>query len=241
MEICDSSLTTDTAGYGKSYFSPTYRCGVNYDYAAASLVVYWNYQNSFCRSPGSAESGQPGNGQLTQFHTGSFFRASSSLSDFTLVELDDPPVPAFNHFWAGWDRSTGDHTCTAGVPCSGIHHPNTQEKRITYATTNTATTSWLGNTSPGDGTHIWVHWATDPPGPFTVPGVTEPGSSGSPLYNGAGRFIGQLHGGPSACGATGDGLSDYYGRFSVSWKGGGTNSTRLSNLLDAGNNGAIAV
>jgi hypothetical protein len=86
-----------------------------------------------------------------------------------------------------------------------------------------------------------VHWATDPPGPFTVPGVTEPGSSGSPLYDAAGRFIGQLHGGASACGATGDNLSDIYGRFSVSWTGGGTNSTRLSNWLDAGNTGAMAI
>jgi len=100
-------------------------------------------------------------------------------------------------------------------------------------------TSYNSPTSPGDGTHLWARWATDPPGPFTVPGVTEPGSSGSPLYNSAGRFVGQLHGGPSACGATGNNLSDYYGRFSVSWTGGGTNSTRLSNWLDAGNTGAV--
>ncbi len=238
--FCSGSLINDTASDGKMYFITANHCGVSAG-SAFSLVVYWNYQNSFCRNPGSAESGQPGDGQLTQFHTGSFFRAGSSLSDFALVELDDPPVPAFNHFWAGWDRSTGDHACTAGVPCAGIHHPNTDEKRITYSTTNTATTSWLGTTSPGDGTHIWVHWATDPPGPFTVPGVTEPGSSGSPLYNSARRFIGQLHGGPSYCGATGDGLSDYYGRFSVSWTGEGTNSTRLSNWLDAGNTGAVAI
>jgi hypothetical protein len=71
--------------------------------------------------------------------------------------------------------------------------------------------------------------------------VTEPGSSGSPLYSQAGRFIGQLHGGPSACGATGDNLSDYYGRLSVSWTGGGTNSTRVSNWLDPGNTGVMTV
>ena len=124
-------------------------------------------------------------------------------------------------------------------PCASIHHPSTDEKRITYVTTTMATTSYSGTTSPGDGTHIWARWATDPPGPFTVPGVTEPGSSGSPLYSSAGRFVGQLHGGPSSCGATGNNLSDYYGRFSVSWTGGGTNSTRLSNWLDAGSTGAI--
>jgi subtilisin-like proprotein convertase family protein len=238
--FCSGSLINDTANDRKMYFMTANHCTINSG-NAASLVVYWNYQNSFCRTPGSAQSGQAGDGTLTQFHTGSFFRAANAPSDFTLVELDDPAVAAYNHFWAGWDRSAGDFTCTAGSPCAGIHHPSTDEKRITYVTTNTATTSYSGTTSPGDGTHVWAHWATDPPGPFTVPGVTEGGSSGSPLYNASGRFIGQLHGGPSSCGATGDNLSDYYGRFSVSWTGGGTNSTRLSNWLDAGNTGATTI
>jgi hypothetical protein len=238
--FCTGSLLNDTAGDRKMYFITANHCGITSS-NAASLVVYWNYQNSFCRAPGSAQSGQPGDGQLNQFHTGSFFRSTSAASDFTLVELDDPPVAAYNHHWAGWDRSTGNFACTAGSPCAAIHHPSTDEKRITYVTTSTATTSYSGTSSPGDGTHIWAHWATDPPGPYTVPGVTEPGSSGSPLYSEAGRFIGQLHGGPSACGATGDNLSDYYGRLSVSWTGGGTNSTRLSNWLDAAATGAVTV
>jgi lysyl endopeptidase len=238
--FCTGSLLNDTAGDHKMYFITANHCSITSG-NAASLVVYWNYQNSFCRTPGSAASGQAGNGPLTQFHTGSFFRAASAASDFTLVELDDPPVAAYNHRWAGWDRSTGNFACSAATPCASIHHPNTDEKRITYVTTTTATTSYNNPASPGDGTHIWAHWATDPPGTFTVPGVTEPGSSGSPLYSQAGRFIGQLHGGPSACGATGDSLSDYYGRFSVSWTGGGTSSTRLSNWLDAGNTGATTV
>ena len=238
--FCSGSLINDTANDHKMYFITANHCTITAG-NAASLVVYWNYQNSFCRAPGSAASGQAGDGSLTQFHTGSIFRAASAPSDFTLVELDDPPVPAYNHFWEGWDRSTGDFTCTPGAPCATIHHPNTDEKRITYSITNTATTSYNVPSSPGDGTHIWAHWATDPPGPFTVPGVTEPGSSGSPLYSAAGRFIGQLHGGPSVCGATGDNLSDYYGRFSVSWNGGGTSSTRVSDWLDAGSTGATAI
>jgi lysyl endopeptidase len=235
--FCTGSLVNNTANDRKMYFVTAAHCSINSG-NAASLVVYWNYQNSFCRTPGSAASGAAGDGTLTQFHSGSIFRAANSPSDFTLVELDDPPVSAFNHHWAGWNRATGDFTCTAGAPCASIHHPSTDEKRITYVTVNTATTSYNSTTSPGDGTHIWAKWATDPPGPFTVPGVTEPGSSGSPLYDANRRFIGQLHGGPSACGATGNNLSDYYGRFSVSWTGGGTNATRASNWLDAGATGA---
>jgi lysyl endopeptidase len=235
--FCTGSLINNTAGDRKMFFITANHCSVTSS-NAASLVVYWNYQNSYCRAPGSAASGAAGDGSFGQFHSGSFFRASYSPSDVTLVELDDPPVAAYNHHWAGWDRSTGSHTCTTSAPCASIHHPSTDEKRITYVTTNMVSTSYSGTTSPGDGTHLWAKWATDPPGPYTIPGVTEPGSSGSPLYNSAGRFVGQLHGGPSSCGATGNNLSDYYGRFSVSWTGGGTNSTRLSNWLDAGNTGA---
>ncbi|HEX4954240.1 MAG TPA: pre-peptidase C-terminal domain-containing protein [Thermoanaerobaculia bacterium] len=235
--FCTGSLVNNTAGDRKMYFMTANHCSITSG-NAASLVVYWNYQNSFCRAPGSAASGQAGDGQLNQFHTGSIFRAANAASDFTLVELDDPPVAGYNHHWAGWDRSTGSHACSAASPCASIHHPSTDEKRITYVTSQMDSTSYSGTTSPGDGTHLWAKWATDPPGPYTVPGVTEPGSSGSPLYNSAGRFVGQLHGGPSACGATGNNLSDYYGRFSVSWTGGGTSSTRLSNWLDAGGTGA---
>ena len=238
--FCTGSLLNNTAGDRKMYFITANHCSITSS-NAPSLVAYWNYQNSFCRTPGSSQSGAAGDGALTQFHTGSFFRASYAASDMTLVELDDPAVTAFNHYWAGWDRGTGNPTCTAAAPCAAIHHPSTDEKRITYVTTNMATTSYNNPSSPGDGTHLWAHWATDPPGPFSVPGVTEPGSSGSPLYNAAGRFVGQLHGGPSSCGATGDNLSDYYGRMSVSWTGGGTSSTRLSNWLDSGNTGATTI
>jgi len=234
--FCTGSLLNDSSSDHRMFFITANHCGITAA-RAPSLVVYWNYQNSFCRAPGSAQSGQPGNGSLSHFQTGSFFRAASVASDFTLVELDDPAVPAFHVFWAGWDRSPGNFMCSAARPCATIHHPSVEEKRITYSTKTTAITTYNQTTSPGNGTHFWVHWATDPPGPFTVPGATEPGSSGAPLYSPAGRFIGQLHGGPSACGATGNNLSDYYGRFFLSWTGGGTNRTRLSNWLDARGSG----
>ncbi|TXH66003.1 MAG: hypothetical protein E6Q88_12965 [Lysobacteraceae bacterium] len=118
---------------------------------------------------------------------------------------------------------------------TGIHHPSGAEKRISHSTTATRTTSYGGSnanpTSPGDGSHIFVRW---------IPGigVTEPGSSGSPLYSPEKRVIGQLHGGPSSCTVADSSKADYYSRLSVSWTGGGTNATRLSNWLDPSGSGA---
>ncbi len=47
-----------------------------------------------------------------------------------------------------------------------------------------------------------------------------------------------MHGGYAACG---NDDSDWYGRVSVSWEGGGNSSSRLKDWLDPGNNGAMTV
>jgi len=245
--LCTGSLVNDTARDHKMYFITANHCGLNGS-NAASLVVYWNDQNSTCRTPGTPASSGSGDGKLTQFHTGSVFRAGNTASDFTLVELVDPPVPAFHHYWEGWDHTDGDvscpqgscYQCSSGALCAGIHHPSGNEKRITFAEQAIQPVSWANfPDSPGDGTHLWVHWDPTPvfpPNPaLTIPPqVTEPGSSGSPLYNLNHRFIGQLHGGPSACGATGDALSDVYGRYSVSW-------TAAAPYLDTASTGELFI
>ncbi|MDC8013800.1 proprotein convertase P-domain-containing protein [Tahibacter soli] len=223
--FCTGSLLNNTAQDRKMYFLTAAHCGINSG-NAASLVVYWNFQNSFCRPVGSAASGAAGNGTMGQFQTGAIFRAANTPSDFTLVELDDAPNPAHNLFWNGWDRRSQNFPSAFG-----IHHPATAEKRISLSTTSTATTSYNSTAEPGDGTHVQVKWR---PGI----GVTEGGSSGSPLYSPEKRVIGQLHGGPSSCSATDANKRDYYGRVSVSWAGGGSNATRLSNWLDPGSTGA---
>jgi lysyl endopeptidase len=213
--FCTGFMVNNTAQDLTPYFMTANHCGINSG-NAASLVVYWNYENSWCRPPGSPASGGAGDGTLNQFQTGSYWRASYSSSDFTLVQLDDAPNDEWNLYWAGWDRSSADASSAVG-----IHHPNTDEKRISFENDPTSTTSYLGTSVPGDGTHVRItDWDL---------GTTEPGSSGSPLFNQDHRVIGQLHGGYAACG---NNESDWYGRFSVSWTGGGSPSSQLSNWLD---------
>ena len=63
----------------KQYFLTADHCGINAG-NAASLVTFWNYENSTCRPLGSPASGGAGDGQLTQFMTGATFRATSGTA-----------------------------------------------------------------------------------------------------------------------------------------------------------------
>ncbi len=214
--MCTGTLLNDTAGSGRPFFLTANHCRVNAS-NAASLVVYWNYQTSSC-------GGAP-DGQLGQFNTGSIFRAARAASDFTLVELDDAPDPAFEVFWSGWDARP--ITPSKAV---AIHHPNTDEKRISFENDPLSVTTYLQEAVPGDGTHLRI---TD----WDV-GTTEPGSSGSGLWNEEHRLVGQLHGGYAACG---NDTSDWYGWFSQSFGAGSTPAERAKDWLDESGTGATFV
>lgn len=224
IDQCSGALINNTANDLTPYFLTAFHCQVTAA-NAASMVVYWNYESATCRTVGSAANGVSGNGSTTQFSSGATFRAGFSLSDFTLVELNQALNPLHVPFFAGWNRTSGDHNGAVG-----IHHPDVGDKRISIENDPTTTTSYLSNTSPGLGSHIRVlDWDA---------GTTEGGSSGSPLFDFNKRIIGQLHGGNAACG---NNESDWYGRLNVSWTGGGTSSTRLSNWLDPLNTGVTTL
>jgi hypothetical protein len=213
---CSGFLVNNVREDPTPYFMTAYHCGLNSG-TAPSLVVYWNFETSEC-------GGTP-DGSLDQFQSGSIWRAGRSASDFTLVELDDAPAESFNVHWTGWDAS--DAPVSSAV---AIHHPNTDEKRISFEYDALQTTSYLGTSVPGDGTH-WrvIDWDL---------GTTEPGSSGSGLWDQNHRVIGQLHGGYAACG---NDLSDWYGKFSVSWDAGSSPSQRLRDWLDPDGTGTLVL
>ncbi len=195
---CSGALINNTEN--REYFLTADHCGVGTG-NDQTMVIYWNYQNSTCRTPGSSASGGNGNGSLAQFNSGTVFRAGAGSSDFTIVEMEEPIDPSYMIAKAGWDRS-GDEAATAVA----IHHPAVEEKRISFEFQPTTTTNYLSDSPNGNGTHVRVDdWDT---------GTTEGGSSGSPLFDQNQRIIGQLHGGFAACG---NNDPDWYGRTSVSW------------------------
>ncbi len=204
--ICTGTLLNNVRQDCRNFFLTANHCTKSKG-KAAGLVFFWNYENSGCNT---------GDANFNQTSTGSNLRAGNAQSDFTLLELFSPPDPSFFVFHAGWNRSN--------VPASSgiaIHHPNDLPKKISFEFDPIQDG---GNFSGGWGDDHWRVTGWDI-------GTTEPGSSGSGLWNPAHQVVGQLHGGTADC----SGGWDEYGKLSVSWTSG------LSQWLDPDGTGAISV
>ena len=154
-----------------------------------------------------------------------------------LFELDATPDPSFNVFYAGWDASG---VAPPGNVC--VHHPRADVKAISFSNTPPQSTAYFSNVPDPTANHWRVVWDVLGPNPPNQVAITEGGSSGSCIFaSDTGRCIGQLHGGPSFCGAPAASLNDFYGKLSVSWNGGGTAATRLRDWLDPGNTGVLGL
>jgi subtilisin-like proprotein convertase family protein len=157
-----------------------------------------------------------GGGSLTQNQTGAIFRARRQDVDMALVELASIPDDAFNVYYAGWDRS-GE----APLGAIAIHHPNGDEKAISFSDS----LLMKRNSCIFQGDTGSTHWSV----PSWNDGTTEPGSSGSGIWHPERkRIIGFLSGGWAACG---NNLSDCYGRVDVAWNG-SDSASRLRDWLD---------
>lgn len=217
--FCTGSLLNNTSGTIIPYFLSANHCGTN----PGSWVFRFRWERTAANAICATTNNTSNNGPTTMNVNGAVLRASYPGSDVTLSELNSNPDPAWGIYYNGWNRT--DVPATSVV---GIHHPAADIKKI--SSDNTPVTSSQMGTSVANGCWHVNSWDL---------GVTEGGSSGSPLFDQNHRTIGQLYGGASACG--GSQLSDEYGKLFYSWTGGGANNNRLSNWLDPGNTGATII
>jgi len=214
--ICTGALINNTIQDGKPYFLTANHCLGN----PANWVFRFNWHST---NPSCATTAPSGNGPFNQTTFNGIRRASNAQSDFALIELNQPLPSDWNVYYAGWDRRDFDPSFTVG-----IHHPNGDIKKIcrdddpAFKTTYSGAQVWR--------IEQWEH------------GVTEGGSSGSPLFDPSKRIIGQLLGGEAACissnSTQNNGRFDVYGRLAVSWDGNNA-SSRLRDWLDPLNSGVL--
>lgn len=218
--LCSGSLVNNTANDCTPYFMLAQHCG-----AAASAadfrawVFYFEYESVGCTNPGSEPSTVNVTGSVKVAASGTISDVQNS--DFILVIIKARPAVSANAYYNGWNRNST--ASTGGGVC--IHHPSGDIKKIsTYSATLTSD-DWNGQ-SPAN-SHWRVVWIATSNGH----GVTEGGSSGSPIFNSAGLIVGDLSGGSSFC--TSPSSPDYYGKFSYSWSSCGiTPQTQMAPWLD---------
>ncbi|MFQ6008954.1 MAG: trypsin-like peptidase domain-containing protein, partial [Candidatus Zixiibacteriota bacterium] len=178
-------------------------------------VFMFNYESPTCANI---------DGPTWMTVSGSTLKANNSYSDFALLLLNETPPDSYNVYFAGW--AADDIASPSSV---GIHHPSGDIKKISFDYDPLTSTAYLGG--PGSGNSHWRvgNWED---------GTTEPGSSGSPLFNPEHRVVGQLHGGYASCTSI---TPDWYGKFSKSWNYGGSPSIRLKEWLDPDNTGTLVL
>ena len=192
---CTGQLINNCAEDGTAYFLTARHC-LPGSQNINNWVYRFNWESPSCN--------QNLNGPTNQTLSGSTLLASSAGSDVALIRINTQPPASYNVFYSGWDRSG-----TAPTSSVAIHHPSGDVKKISFDT-DPAVQANFG------GAQCWriLNWEN---------GTTEPGSSGSGLWNQNGHIIGQLYGGQATCQ---NNVNDYYGRFDVSWS---VLSTHLGN------------
>ena len=202
--ICSGALVNNTCNDGTPYFLTANHCLGG---STGSWAFRFNWQSppgteSCATTSGSVDPGPP----YDQTANGATTLVSSAASDFALLEITNMTLSIaqnWNCFFAGWDASD----LTTVTQATGIHHPSGDVKKICRE--NNAP---FHSNNGGAATWYITQWEQ---------GVTEPGSSGSPLFDQNHRIIGQLYGGAAACSGTVDNNQyDYYGRMGVSWNNG---------------------
>ncbi|OFX56852.1 MAG: hypothetical protein A2066_19150 [Bacteroidetes bacterium GWB2_41_8] len=148
------------------------------------------------------------------------FRAAWHPTDFALVELENNIINDINSIgqkvWLGWDRTGA--TPSSGV---GIHHPSGDIMKLSIENNQFSTSNWLNGLNNS-------HWLVN----FDE-GVVEHASSGSPIFDQNKRIVGQLSGNQNY--NTNQSYCDQpraeYGKFDLSWNGGGNANNQLSHWL----------
>nr|WP_315431317.1 trypsin-like peptidase domain-containing protein [uncultured Albidiferax sp.] len=220
---CSGTLVNDSSSSGTPYFLSANHC-ISKQSEASTLQTYWFYRATSCSGTTLNSAYQTRTGGATLLY-------ASAVTDTSFMQLVDTPPTGVTY--AGW--SVAAPTLNAAV--AGIHHPKGDLQKLSTGSLSAfQDCSVLNATSDtftcSSGTQSGSKFIN---ATFSS-GVTESGSSGSPLFQTSGSshyMVGQLYGGSSSCAAPSG--SNIYGRFDVAY------NAALSQWLNVASSAALAV
>ncbi len=210
---CTGALVNNQCQDLRAFFLTANHCITGQNVGQFIFRFKYEAGNPIC----DGSQSQPTGGNQGNWFTipGSVLRADDAATDFALLELNGNlhfhPEIAF----AGWNRVNQVPTST-----TIIHHPSGDAKKITFDNNPAAQAAFRG-------ANCWFL--------ITDVGTTENGSSGSPYFDQNQRIFGQHFGINDVNLPICNQVNKFGGRFDLSWTGGGTNGSRLSNWLGGAN------
>jgi lysyl endopeptidase len=212
--FCSGTLVNNTSDDIIPYFLSARHCG-NLNNAVFRFRWEAPVNGVSCATTSPSTNG-PTNMEIN----GSTLIAENGNADFKLILLNNTPDPSWGIYYNGWDNSDLENVDFV----KGIHHPSGDLKKVCFAGQSPTQEALFFN-----GTNNAEMWRVDP----WTEGVTEVGSSGSPLFNQNGHVIGVLSGGTAACnGTVNNNGFDVYGRFGVAWNNLPETNNQLAHWLD---------
>jgi hypothetical protein len=211
---CSGTMLNNAAGNGRQLFLTAYHCITSSD--VSDNLLRFNYQSRQCSNKSDVLPKMTVHGlkKLSMWRS----------SDFALLEVQEQIPESYGVYLSGWSAS--DISPSSAV---GIHHPSGDIKKFSVSNTTLEHSCW-GWCSAKDALN---HWKI----PQWLKGTTEPGSSGSGLFDGKSkRLVGQLHGGTASC--TRKNGYDMYGKLSYSYSRAEVEKERLNPYLDPDATGA---
>lgn len=221
---CSGSLVNTTRQDGTPYLLTADHCGQDASFQDMNI---WQFYFNFER-PGCENTGNVAHNVLY----GCKFISNGPLdggSDFKLLMLNQHPPLSWRPYYNGWNIM--DIPSDSGV---GIHHPAGDAKKI--STYEGGVVSGGGSFSGGEVMADDAAWRFSFVETENGHGVTQGGSSGSPMFNSQGLIVGTLSGGSSSCSSPG--AVNIYGKLSYHWESNGEymDSQLKQHLNPHGNN-----
>lgn len=191
--LCTGSLLNDAQGSGTPYFLTAAHC-ISTQTNASALETDWFYTSTRCSSNSLSPSS-------VNLRNGSRLLYTNANPDVTLLQLNDTPPPGA--MFLGWNSGiVPDNT-----PVVGIHHPDGGLQKISMGVMSARAECTINGenvscmSAPSTGKYYYVAWSM---------GLTQQGSSGSPLFSN-GAVTGVLTAGSEvSCRAGGAGAYSFY-------------------------------